>query len=92
MNLPTIHSPFELFVYALVALELWAFIDALIRPSAAYAAADKLTKQAWLLILGLAVASTLLLGSTILLLASIVATFVYLLDVKPALISVTRRR
>ena len=77
---------------ALVALELWALIDALMRPAPAYVAAEKLTKQAWLLILGLAVASTVLLGALILMLASVVATFVYLLDVKPALISVTRRR
>ena len=40
----------------------------------------------------LSVASTVLLGSTLLLMVSIVAASVYIVDVKPALVSVTRRR
>lgn len=42
-------------VLALLALKLWAFVDALLRPAEAYVATGKLTKPAWLLILGLAV-------------------------------------
>jgi hypothetical protein len=80
--------------YALMAVKVWAFVDALTRPAAAYVAADKLTKPAWLLILGLVVASALLWSSPLGLFSIIgtVAAFVYLLDVKPALASVTRRR
>jgi hypothetical protein len=77
---------------AVLAFEVWALVDAVMRPKEAYAAADKLTKQAWVLILVLAVASTMLLGSTLLLMVSIVASSVYIVDVKPALVSVTRRR
>jgi hypothetical protein len=80
--------------YALMAVKIWACVDALTRPAAAYVAADKLTKPAWLLILGLVVASSLLWSSPLGLFSIIgtVAAFVYLLDVKPALASVTRRR
>lgn len=77
---------------ALAVVKIWALIDALIRPPAAYVAAGKLTKPAWLLILGLTVACALLLNTLTLALVGTVAAFVYLLDVKPALISVTRRR
>jgi hypothetical protein len=77
---------------ALLAVKLWAFVDALIRPAQAYVAAGKLTKPAWLLILGLTVASALVLNSFTLMLIGTVAAFVYILDVKPALASVTRRR
>lgn len=76
----------------LLAVKVWAFVDALIRPSAAYVAADKLTKKGWLLILGLTVASALLLNGLTLSLIGTVAAFVYLLDARPALASVTRRR
>jgi hypothetical protein len=51
-----------------------------------------MTKPAWLVILGLAVACDFLLGSLLLLLAGTVAAFVYILDARPALASVTRRR
>jgi hypothetical protein len=77
---------------ALLAVKLWAFVDALIRPAQAYVAAGKLTKPAWLLILGLTVASALVLNSFTLMLIGTVAAFVYILDAKPALASVTRRR
>ena len=68
---------------AVLAVKVWAFVDALIRPTEAYVAADKLTKPAWLLILGLTVVSAVLLGSTLLLIVGIVAAFVYILDVSP---------
>jgi Protein of unknown function (DUF2516) len=81
------------FVYVvLMAVKLFAFIDAATRRADAYPAADKLTKPAWLLILGLSVACDFFLGSLLLRLAGTVAAFVYLLDVRPALVSVTRRR
>ncbi len=80
--------------FALLGVKIWAFVDALSRPPAAYVAADKLTKPAWSLILGLTVASSLVWSSPLGLFSIIgtVAAFVYLLDAKPALVSVTRRR
>jgi hypothetical protein len=80
--------------FALLAVKIWAFIDALMRPAAAFVAAEKLTKPAWCLILGLVVASSLLWPSPLGLFSIIgtVAAFVYILDAKPALVSVTRRR
>jgi Protein of unknown function (DUF2516) len=76
----------------LLAVKLYAFVDAAVRRPDAYVAAGKMNKGAWLLILGLAVLSDVLLGSFILMIAGIVAAFVYILDARPALASVTRRR
>ena len=78
----------------LAAVKVWAFADAIVRPSAAFPAVDKLTKAAWLWILGLGLVAHLVFGSPIALLslAGTVAAFVYLLDVRPAVASVTRRR
>jgi hypothetical protein len=77
---------------ALLAVKLWALVDAVIRPAPAFVAAEKLTKTAWLWILGLAFAVDILLPSMFLMLAGTVAAFVYLLDVRPAVASMTRRR
>ena len=82
----------ELAFYALMAVKLWAFVDALIRPTAAYVAAEKLTKPAWLIILGLTVVTSLLWRSPLGLFSIVgtVAAFVYILDAKPAIASITR--
>ncbi len=72
---------------------LWAFVDALTRRADAYPAAGKLTKPAWLLILGLALAVDVIFGGfSILGFVGVVAMLVYLLDVRPALSELTRRR
>ena len=65
-----------------------------LRPAQAYLAADKLTKSGWLWILGLTFAFTVFFPSVVGLfsIAGTVAAFVYLLDVRPALVSVMRRR
>jgi len=75
-------------VILLVALiiQVWAFVDALTHPAGAYLAAGKLTKQAWLAILGVALVVVLLSGwFGSLGLAAIIATIVYFVDVRPAL-------
>jgi hypothetical protein len=77
---------------ALLVVKLWALVDATLRPSAAFPAVDKLTKAAWLWILGLAFVADVVLPNMLLLLAGTIAAFVYLLDVRPAVASVTRRR
>ena len=79
---------------ALLAVKVWAFVDALTRPGEAYVAAGKLTKQGWLIILGLTLVTALLWRSPLGLFSIVgtVAAFVYLLDVRPALSAITRRR
>ncbi len=84
----------QLAAFALLGVKVWALIDALTRPAEAYAATGKMTKQAWSLILGLTVATALLWRSPLSIFGIIgtVAAFVYLLDVKPAIAAITRRR
>lgn len=71
---------------ALLALALWAFADAVVRPSAAFPAAGKLTKAAWVAITGVSVALCLLGVGLLGLLGGViaVAVIVYLVDVRPA--------
>jgi len=78
----------------LAAVKAWALIDAVARPTPAFTAADKLTKPAWLWILGLSLVAHIVFASPIGLLsiAGTIAAFVYLLDVRPAVASLTRRR
>ncbi|MGH3443743.1 MAG: DUF2516 family protein [Nocardioidaceae bacterium] len=78
---------------ATFALEAWAFIDAVSHRPDAFPAADKLTKPAWLIILGLALAAHMLFWSPIMILNIVgtVAAIVYLVDARPAIRSLTRR-
>ena len=77
---------------AALAIQVWALVDALIHPAGAYLAAGKLTKQAWLAILAVALVVVLLSGwFGSLGLAAIIATIVYFVDVRPALRRVRRR-
>jgi hypothetical protein len=62
-------------------LKVWALVDCITRPAAAFELHNKLTKVAWLVILVLAV---LIGGIGLLGLAGTVAAIVYLVDVKPA--------
>jgi hypothetical protein len=78
---------------ALFALQGWAVIDAASRPANAFVAADKMTKKAWLIILGVALAAHLLIWNPISLLNIVgaVASLVYLVDARPALRSISSR-
>jgi hypothetical protein len=72
--------------WAVVALALWALVDALMRPAPLYVAAGKLTKPAWAAITGLA---TVLIfwgqnPMSLLGLPAVIAGIVYLVDVRPA--------
>jgi len=72
---------------------VFAFVDAAIRPSGAYVAAGKLTKPAWLAILGVAI--LILVGMGVLSFFGIfglVAVLVYLVDVRPAVRGTTGGR
>ncbi|MDP9821839.1 DUF2516 family protein [Nocardioides massiliensis] len=78
----------------LFGVKAWAFIDAVSHRAEAFPAADKLTKQAWLLITGIFLAAHMIMWSPLGLINIVgtVAAFVYLLDVRPALRQVTGRR
>jgi hypothetical protein len=93
-NLFALQSAFMTVVtLALFALQAWAFVDALTRRPDAFVAADKLTKPAWMIILGIALGAHMLIWNpvSILNLAGAVAAIVYLVDARPALQSLTRR-
>jgi hypothetical protein len=71
--------------YAVLVLAVWAFVDALIRPAAAFVAAGKLTKPGWLAITGIAALVLLYFGPLSFLgLPAVIAGAVYLVDVRPA--------
>lgn len=72
---------------AISIAQVVALVDAAIRPAQAYVAAGKLTKPAWLAILGLALVAVQFLGAGLGIfgLAAAVATIVYFVDVRPAL-------
>lgn len=81
-----------LVMFVLLAVKIFAFVNALLYSNEAYQAAGKLTKPAWTLILGLGVVIQLLLQVGILNIVFTVAAFVYLADVRPALAGLYRRR
>jgi hypothetical protein len=72
--------------WGLVALRTWAVADCAVRKAAAFPAANKLTKPAWLaiLIVGGVLGSLFSYPLNLLSLASVVAAVVYLADVRPA--------
>ena len=80
-----------LWVISLVVLGMavFAFIDSAMRREDAYRAASKQTKPFWLIVLGLTVAVNVFLGMLFLQIIGLVATIVYLVDVRPALRQVT---
>jgi hypothetical protein len=71
---------------ALLLFSLFAFVDSAIRRKDAYVAADKKTKPFWLIILGLAAAVNFFMGIfQFLPIIGLIATIVYVVDVRPAL-------
>lgn len=77
----------------LVLAGAFAFIDAIIRPAAAFPAVDKQTKAAWLWITGLGLVCLVFFSPLgFLPIIATVAVCVYLLDVRPAVAGVSRRR
>jgi hypothetical protein len=80
-----------------IGVRMFALVDAALRPAAAYPAANKLTKNGWLLILGIGLAVGVVgIGGLVGLfnIAALIAAIVYLVDVRPAVraISPPRRR
>ncbi len=78
---------------ALFVVKALAFLDSLSRRREEFVAADKLTKPAWSIILGVSLAAHMLFWDPINLLgvAGTIAAIVYLVDVRPAIRSLTRR-
>ena len=75
-------------------IQAWAFVDAVSHRPEAFVAADKLTKPAWLIILGIALVAHMLIWSPVsfLNLIGAVAAIVYIVDARPALRAATGRR
>ena len=80
--------------YPAVLVALYAFIHALMQRPDAFTAVDKLTKPAWLGITGGAVLCLLLFRTpdTIFWIAGLVASLVYILDVRPKVAAIQRGR
>ncbi|MGI5353346.1 DUF2516 family protein [Streptomyces sp. CA-250714] len=74
-----------LITVVLLALSVFAFADAAFRREDAYRATDKQNKQFWLIILGLTVLVNLLVPMFLLKIIGLIATIVYIVDVRPAL-------
>jgi len=72
----------------LLAMAVFAFVDGAMRPTSAYSAASKQTKVFWLIILGLTIAANMF-QILFLQVAGLIATIVYIVDVRPALKQVT---
>jgi hypothetical protein len=87
-----IHGLLWLISLGLWGLMLFALVDSLIRPTAAYPAAGKRTKLLWTLVIGVTFAVSLALRSPLGLfgLAGVVAALVYIVDVRPAVRAVGR--
>ncbi len=76
---------FFVLYWSVLALTVWAFADALIRPANGFVAAGKLTKPGWAAITGLAALIIFWQGPMSFLgLPAVIAAVVYLVDVRPA--------
>jgi hypothetical protein len=78
----------------LFVVKAWAFLDAISRRPDAFAAAGKMSKQGWCIILGIGLAAHMLFWHpiSILNLVGTVAALVYMVDARPVMKSLTQRR
>jgi hypothetical protein len=79
---------FAVLLLAAFGIELWAFIDVIRRPAAAFLAAGKQSKQIWLIISGVAAVLGLAFAfyggiTNILAVVAFVAAAIYHVDVRP---------
>jgi hypothetical protein len=79
---------------ALLCFKIFVFVDAAIRPGRAYEAAGKLTKVAWLLILGIAAVYDAMWGSFtgFITIVGAAAAIIYMVDVRPAVRQINPKR
>ena len=80
-GLMPLHGALIVVFLALLAVKVFALVDAAFRAERNYVVAGKQTKQFWLVVLAIAVVSSFL---GFLSLVGLVAALVYLLDVRPA--------
>lgn len=88
MLLQGFNSVLSLVFLAMLILAVFCLVDAFMRRDDSYLAADKKTKPFWLIILGVTVAVHLLVPFFFLKIVGLIASIVYLVDVRPALIQV----
>ncbi|MBZ5734944.1 DUF2516 family protein [Nocardioides sp. TRM66260-LWL] len=87
-----VQSGLSLIVFvAFLAVKLFAFVSALLFEARAYEAANKLTKPAWVLITGLGIVTHLISIGPLVSIGFLIAAFVFILDVRPALRGLYRR-
>ncbi|WP_236244895.1 DUF2516 family protein [Streptomyces sp. CC210A] len=79
------NSLMGLLFLAMLVLAVVALVFAVVAREDAYRAADKQSKQFWLIILGITVVVDLFLPMLFLQIAGLIATVVFLVDVRPAL-------
>ena len=85
---------YALLAFVLLAVKIFAFVSSLTFSAESYEAAGKLTKPAWTIILGIAVAVQILFLNSpigIINLILTIAALVYLVDVRPAMAGLRRR-
>ena len=85
---------YALLAFVLLAVKIYAFVSSLMFSAESYAAAGKLTKPTWTILLGLGVALQVLFLNNpigIFNLIFTIAAIVYLVDVRPALTGLRRR-
>ncbi|MBM7054570.1 DUF2516 family protein [Streptomyces durocortorensis] len=93
MLLSAFGSLLQLLYLAMLVLAVVAFVFAATAREDAYRAADKKKKSFWLIILGIAVAVNLLPASLFFLqIAGVIASIVFMVDVRPALKQVSGGR
>jgi Protein of unknown function (DUF2516) len=97
LQLPVVDLFFWVLLLGAFVVETWAFIDVIIRPTAAFPAAGKQTKPLWLVILGVAfviglygILTNIQLISLFPIAAFVVAA-IYLVDVRPKVRSIKAR-
>jgi hypothetical protein len=79
--------------YAVLILQVYAFVHCLLQRTEAFPAAGKWTKPGWAVVTGLAIPLTYFTGSLSLFgIAFLVASIVYLVDVRPAVREVSGGR
>jgi hypothetical protein len=76
-----LHGAILLIALAIRVVVLWALIDAIIRPGAAFVAAGKQSKALWLVLMVVGLFITLV---------GIIAAIIYLVDVRPAVRAIGR--
>ncbi|WP_165984915.1 DUF2516 family protein [Streptomyces sp. YIM 98790] len=82
----------NLIFLALLVLSIYALVHAALQREDAFRAADKQTKPFWLIILGVSVAVQLFLPAMLLILVGVIATVIYLVDVRPAVAGISGGR